>query len=84
MTMATEIDLQHCFIEIQATKESEDLLKFFFSSKEPVKRYLGDEVLDHDEESVDLTRLNSGTAPLLFNHDQNIILGRVQKVFIQN
>mgnify|MGYP003134685989 CR=1 FL=1 len=84
MTTATAIDLQHRFVEIQATKESEDLLEFSFSSEEPVKRYFGDEVLDHDEESVDLTRLNSGTAPLLFNHNQDIILGRVHKAFIQD
>jgi len=80
----TAIELQHRFIEIDAPKEKSDRLEFSFSSEEPVKRYFGDEVLDHGEGSVDLTRLNSGTAPLLLNHNPDSILGRVRKAWIQD
>ena len=54
MTTATAIELQHRFIQIEGSKEHRDTLEFSFSSEEPVKRYFGDEVLDHDERSVDL------------------------------
>ena len=74
MTMATAIELQHRFVPIEAPKEQADTLEFSFSSEEPVRRYFGDEVLDHSEESVDLARLNSGVAPLLFNHDPSLVL----------
>ena len=84
MTTATAIELQHRFIQIDGSNEKSDTLEFSFSSEEPVKRYFGDEVLDHDEKSVDLTRLNSGVAPLLFNHDQDIVLGVVQRAWLQD
>ena len=84
MTTATAIELQHRFIQIEGSKDKSDTLEFSFSSEEPVKRYFGDEVLDHDEKSVDLTRLNSGVAPLLFNHDQDIVLGVVQRAWLQD
>ncbi len=38
-----------------------------FSSEEPYRRLYGDEILDHGEGAVDLTRLNGG-APLLLSH----------------
>ena len=84
MTMATAIELQHRFVPIEAPKEQADTLEFSFSSEEPVKRYFGDEVLDHSEESVDLARLNSGVAPLLFNHDPSLVLGVVQRAWLQD
>ena len=84
MTMATAIELQHRFVPIEAPKEQADTLEFSFSSEEPVRRYFGDEVLDHSEESVDLARLNSGVAPLLFNHDPSLVLGVVQRAWLQD
>lgn len=41
-----------------------------FSSELPVDRYFGEEVLDHNPESVDLSFLESGSAPLLKDHDR--------------
>ena len=35
-----------------------------FSSELPVERYFGNEILDHDPKSVDLSRLNNGAAVL--------------------
>jgi len=83
-TTTTAIELQHRFVQIEGSKDKSDTLEFSFSSEEPVQRYFGDEVLDHDEKSVDLTRLNSGVAPLLFNHDQDIVLGVVSRAWIQD
>ena len=50
MTTATAIELQHRFVPIEAPKEQADTLELSFPSEEPVKRYVGDKVLDHSEE----------------------------------
>ena len=84
LEMTATLELQHRFIQIDSPKEKSDRLEFSFSSEEPVKRYFGDEVLDHGEGSVDLTRLNSGSAPLLFNHDPNVVLGVVERAWVQD
>ena len=82
MTTKT-VDIQRRFLPMDAQTER-DNLTFSFSSEQPVERYFGEEVLDHDEESVDLTRLNTGAAPLLFNHDPNQVLGKVTKAWIED
>lgn len=43
-----------------------------FSSEEPVLRYFGWEVLGHGEAECDLARLQSGNAPLLLDHYENL------------
>ena len=84
MTMATAIELQHRFVPIEAPKEQADTLELSFSSEKPVKRCVGDEGLDHSEESVDLASLSSGVAPLVFNKDPNLVLGVVQRAWLQD
>ena len=56
--------------------------EFPFSSEYPVERYFGKEVLKHDDRSVDFSRLNSGAAPLLWNHDPDRHIGIVEKAYI--
>ena len=72
--MTATLEIQRRFLPIDDTKVDKNTLTFSFSSEAPVKRYFGDEILDHEESSVDLTRLNNNAAPLLFNHDPNIVL----------
>ena len=57
-----------------------------FSSEEPVERWFGREVLSHDTKAVRLTRLASGSAPLLADHNNSIDsqLGVVQSVQISD
>jgi Phage capsid family len=61
-----------------------------FSSENPVRRndskYGGDylEVLSHDEDDIDLYRLQTGAAPLLLDHDRTKQIGAVQSVRIEN
>jgi HK97 family phage major capsid protein/HK97 family phage prohead protease len=64
-----------------AVSEDERSIEFPFSSEFPVARYFGNEVLQHDERSVDLGRLND-SAPLLFNHDPNKVIGVVERAWI--
>jgi HK97 family phage prohead protease len=61
--------------------EDERSIEFPFSSEFPVARYFGNEVLSHDERSADLSRLND-SAPLLFNHDPNRVIGVVERAWI--
>ena len=59
-------------------------VEFPFSSELPVDRgYLGNEILDHRESSVDLTRLQDA-APLLFNHDRDKPIGVVESAYLKN
>ncbi len=52
-----------------------------FSSEEPVLRRFGYEILDHNPESVDLSRLNSGGA-VLVDHDSSDQIGVVENARI--
>lgn len=54
-----------------------------FSSEEPVSRFWGNEVLDHSDGAIDLTRLNQ-IGVLLFNHDPDAVLGRINRAWIEN
>ncbi len=59
-------------------------VEFPFSSEKPVNRgHLGDEILDHESRSVDLTRLLDA-APLLFNHDRDKPIGVVEDAYLKN
>lgn len=61
--------------------DDERSIEFPFSSEYPVARYFGNEVLQHDSRSADLSRLND-SAPLLFNHDPNKVIGVVERAWI--
>ena len=61
--------------------EDERSIEFPFSSEFPVARYFGNEVLQHDARSADLSRLND-SAPLLFNHDPDKVIGVVERAWI--
>jgi HK97 family phage major capsid protein/HK97 family phage prohead protease len=55
--------------------------EFPFSSEYPVPRYFGNEVLSHEIEAADLSRLNDG-APLLFNHNPDKVVGVVERAWV--
>ena len=50
------------------------------SSEEPVRRSFGLEVIDHSADSMDLTFLRSGRAPLLLDHDMSKVIGVVENI----
>ncbi len=54
-----------------------------FSSELPVERIFGNEVLDHNVDSVRLGRLNS-SAPLLINHELEPVIGIVENARIDS
>ena len=49
------------------------------SSEEPCRRWFGDEILSHDAEAIDLSRLQE-IGVVLFNHDRDRVIGRVLDV----
>ncbi len=64
-------------LAIRAVNADERRVTVSFSSEQPVERWYGAEILQHDKDSVNLDRLNSiGVA--LFNHNRNYVIGRVE------
>ena len=59
----------------------ESTYEFPFSSEFPVERYFGSEVLSHEKGAADLDRLND-SAPLLFNHDPDRVIGVVERAYL--
>ena len=76
-------EFREAAIQEAGDKENERKFILSFSSEEPYKRFWGNEVLDHSPEAVDLTRLNEN-AVLLFNHNRDKILGRINRAWIEN
>lgn len=63
--------------------DDERSIEFPFSSEFPVARYFGNEVLSHERGAADLGRLND-SAPVLFNHDPNKVIGVVERAWIDD
>jgi HK97 family phage major capsid protein/HK97 family phage prohead protease len=73
---------RHQRAELTTFDEMEDrTYEFPFSSEFPVARYFGNEILSHEMEAADLSRLNDG-APLLFNHNPDRVIGVVERAYI--
>ena len=70
--------------ELTTFDEVEDrTYEFPFSSEFPVARYFGNEILSHEANAADLSRLNDG-APLLFNHNPDRVIGVVEQARIDS
>lgn len=59
-------------------------IELAISSEEPVERFFGIEILDHDSRSIDLTRINDGRHPLLLNHSMDRQIGVVKSAWLNN
>ena len=60
--------------------EEKRTVRIAVSSEEPVERSFGNEILDHNERSIDLSFARSGTMPLLLDHDPRQQIGVVEDV----
>ena len=58
--------------------EEKRTVRLGVSSEQPVERSFGMEVIDHRAQSMDLSFLNSGRAPLLLDHDMEKVIGVVE------
>ena len=66
-------------VEVEAIEDR--TFEFPFSSEYPVARYFGNEILSHEPKAADLSRLND-SAPLLFNHNPDRVIGVVERAYI--
>jgi HK97 family phage major capsid protein len=66
---------------MRVEEKADDRLTFSFSSEAPVERWWGREVLLHDAESMDLSRMNDGGA-WLWNHNRDVVLGVAEKAWL--
>ena len=71
-------------VDETADEQAANTMTFSFSSESPVKRNGFDEILDHSAESVNLSRLKSEGAPLLYNHHPDKVIGRVKNAWVEN
>lgn len=64
-------------LAVREVKQEERRVTVSFSSEQPVERWWGSEILQHDDGCVNLERLNEiGVA--LFNHDRGYVLGKIE------
>ena len=70
---------------IRSSEDTEDNRKYTlsFSSEEPYDRWFGPEILDHSDGAVDMTRLTD-IGVVLFNHNRDIVIGKVTRAWIEN
>ena len=68
-------------LERAAVNEQERTARLCFVTETPVERWFGNEILDCSPASVQLARLQA-TGPLLYNHDMDCLIGKVEKVWI--
>ncbi len=59
---------------------AEGLFDIAISTESPCERWFGIEILSHEPDAVDLTRLGDGRHPLLLNHDPSVQIGVVKAV----
>lgn len=79
---SASLEVQHRAMEMDMSPIDEETrtVKIALSSEEPVARSFGNEVLDHRAESIDLSFLASGRAPLLLDHDPEKQIGVIKSV----
>lgn len=63
-------------IQFRAVEGNENQYEISVSSEEPYSRYWGIEILQHDEQSVDLSVIND-TGTFLYAHGRDPIIGKV-------
>lgn len=74
------LEVRAMHMDDQVVDSGKRRVKVAVSSEEPVERSFGIEILDHKPDSIDLSFLNSGRAPLLLDHDPTKQIGVVESV----
>lgn len=72
-----------CSIRAMEGEGNERRFILSFSSEEPYERWWGTEILEHKENSIDLTRINT-IGCLLFNHNRDKVIGKINRAWIEN
>ena len=71
-------------LDLNKTKKDElGRIPLVLSTEYPVQRWDYQEILDHSSGSIDFSRAKDGL-PCLFCHNMEIILGRIEDIYIEN
>lgn len=65
--------------EAESDSEESRVIELSFSSEAPCERWFGSEILLHESEAIDMTRLNE-IGVVLFNHNSDLPIGRILSV----
>ena len=70
---------------LRAVEGEENTRKFTlsFSSEEPYMRWFGNEILDHKEGAIDMTRLTE-MGVVLYNHKRDDVIGKVTRAWVED
>lgn len=70
---------------LRAVEGEENTRKFTlsFSSEEPYMRWFGNEILDHKEGAIDMTRLTE-MGVVLYNHNRDDVIGKVTRAWVED
>ena len=69
-------------LTFERAANDDGMFEIAISSEAPYERFFGIEILRHDADAVDMTRLGDGRHPLLLNHDTAQQIGVVREVRI--
>lgn len=72
------------FRDVQIERQTGDgeTFSFSWSSEYPVDMYFYKEILSHEEGAINLERLAGMN--LLWNHDRDVVLGKIERVWVEN
>ena len=59
-------------------------LTLSFASETPYERWFGPEVLCVDETAMDMQRFHDGLGCLLFNHDRDKVIGKIERAWLED
>lgn len=79
--ITTQMFYRNTEIKQEEINKEDRTIELSFSSEMPVERYFGIEILDHQNTSVRLDRINRGGA-LLVQHDQADVVGVIEEAYI--
>jgi len=75
-----QVEHRSMAMDDQAVNQETRTVRMSISSEYPVQRSFGMEVLEHSDDAIDLSFLNSGRAPLLLDHDPEKQIGVIESV----
>lgn len=67
-------------VKFKRQEEDDETFSFSWSSEYPVDMYYFKEILSHEEGAINLERLAGMN--LLWNHDRDIVLGKIERVWV--
>lgn len=71
-------------IAVDGVEEETRKLRFSFMTEAPCNNWYIPEVCLCEKENVDLTRFENGVMPMLFNHDRDVVIGRIDTIEFEN